>query len=145
MDNKIGTYRTIDTHGKSQIELILQVYDGAIAAYTSAKTAYEAGEMERGYELLEKAKKFITHLYTTLNSEKGGEIANNLEKIYSFILNETNVLEATKESAKFDDIIIILSNLRDGWSELRKMQIGEASAEEKKKEAKPLDSLSITA
>lgn len=145
MDNKIGTYRTIDTHGKSQIELILQVYDGAIAAYNSAKSSYESDDMEQGYQQLEKAKKFVTHLYTTLDAEKGGEIAVNLQKIYSFVLNETNVLEATKESAKFDDIIIILSNLRDGWSQLRNMEKQQAKDAVSKTENSTVASLSVTA
>ena len=37
MDGKLGTYHTIETHGKSQFELIIKVYDGAIAAYRSAQ------------------------------------------------------------------------------------------------------------
>ena len=37
MDGQIGTYRTMETHGKSQLDLILQVYNGAILAYETAR------------------------------------------------------------------------------------------------------------
>ncbi len=145
MENKIGTYRTVDFHGKSQLELLIKVYDGAINSYRTAKKEYLAKNLEAGYAQLEKAKKFITHLYTTLDHEKGGEVAASLDKIYVFILNETNVLEATKESSKIDDIIDILDSLRSGWSELKENQEADDIKESGTKDLKNKKELSITA
>jgi flagellin-specific chaperone FliS len=73
MDGKLSTYRTIDTLGKSQVDLILQVYDGAIAAFRAAAEHYVSGELQGGYEQLERARKLLVHLYTTLDQGKGGE------------------------------------------------------------------------
>lgn len=145
MDNKIGTYRAVDFHGKSQLELLIQVYDGAINSYKTAKKEYEANNLEAGYVQLEKAKKFITHLYTTLDHKKGGEVAESLEKIYVFVLNETNVLEATKESSKFDDIVYILGNLRSGWSELKNIQVASDRENSQTANSETKKELSITA
>jgi len=122
MEGTIKTYRTIDTHGKSQLDLIIQVYDGALGSYRKAKEHYVNNDLQAGYEQLERAKRFLVHLYTTLDNEKGGQIADNLGQLYSFAISETDVVIATKELSKIDDIISIIDNLRSGWAELRTQQ-----------------------
>ena len=121
MDGTVATYRAVDTHGKSQLELILQVYDGALAAYREAAQFYQKQAFNAGYESLEKAKRFVVHLYTTLNPEKGGQIAEQLSKLYAYLVNQTNVVEATKDLTQIDDIISVLENLRLGWAGLKEM------------------------
>ena len=128
MDGPLKSYETVDTLGKSQLELVIKVYDGAIAAYSAAAECYRKEEYQTGYEHLEKAKTFVVHLYTTLDNEQGGEIADNLSKLYSFIVNQTNVVEATKDLSDIDDIISVLTNLRAGWSELKQQDAKPAPA-----------------
>jgi len=117
-----SAYRKTDTQGKSQLDLVIQVYDGALDAYREAKDCYQRENFQEGYERLEKGKRFLVHLFTTLDFDRGGEVAQQLGQLYSFCINETNVLEATKETAKIDDIINVLNNLREGWSGLRRQQ-----------------------
>lgn len=119
MDGRIRAYQTTDTLGNSQIDLILKVYDGAIMAYRKATEKYENKNFSEGYEQLQKAKKFITHLYTTLDLKKGGDIAANLGKLYAFIINQTNVAESTKETSLLIANIELLDNLRSSWAELK--------------------------
>ena len=122
MDAKLDTYRTIDTHGKSQIDLILKVYDGALNEYRICREAVDKGESHRLRPHLEKASKFITHLYTTLDPEKGGGIAANLGHLYAHVLQLTDQVAATKEIEKIDDIISILGNLREGWAGIKEQE-----------------------
>jgi flagellar protein FliS len=95
MDDKLAAYRKADTLSKSQIDLILQVYDGAIAALKAAAVSYRNGDMQAGYEQLQRAKRFVTHLYTTLDPEAGGTVAENLGKLYAFVINQTNIAAAS--------------------------------------------------
>lgn len=118
MDAKVKAYQTSDTLGKSQLELVIKVYDGAISAYKQASTSIQNNELEKSREELEKAKKFVTHLFTTLDMEKGGDIAQQLSQLYAFVINQTNIIEATKDLKEIDDIINVLDNLRQGWVEL---------------------------
>ena len=122
MNDNLETYRTIDTLGKSKLELVIKVYDGAIAAFSAAGECYKKNENGAGYEQTEKARKFITHLYTTLDNEKGGEIAENLGRLYEFIISQSYMFEATKDSKLIDDIIGILKELRTGWAGIQDEQ-----------------------
>lgn len=122
MGGQVETYQQVDTMGKSQLDLVIKVYDGAIKALKDAKSAYEKNDNQEGYEQMERVRKFITHLYTTLDPEKGGEIAEQLGKLYAFVINEISVIEATKDLAKIDDNITVLNNLRSGWTELKQQE-----------------------
>lgn len=119
MQDKLGAYRQADTLGKSQLDLILQVYDGAIQAFKGATQHYGAEEFQQGFDCLEKAKRFVTHLYTTLDFENGGEVAENLGRMYAFILNEANVAQSTKNLTQLDKLSDMLNNLREGWAALK--------------------------
>lgn len=122
MDTKLESYRTTDTLGKSPVDLVVKVYDGAIAAYNSAITHYENDESNDGFDELQKARKFVTHLYTTLNTDGGGDIAENLGKLYTLILTQTDIAEATKDRELIGTNVDLLQNLRDGWIGISEQQ-----------------------
>ena len=118
MNQKVQSYITSDTLGKSVPELIIKVYDGAINNLSDASRFYQSEELTRGYDALEKAKRFIVHLYTTLDMEKGGEIADRLSKLYVFILEQINIAQATGNQNIMKESMVILKNIREGWSQL---------------------------
>ena len=122
MDGKLSTYRTIDTLGKSQIDLILQVYDGALGAFKAAGEHYGNNELQGGYEQLERARKFLVHLYTTLNQEGGQEVASNLAKLYTFMICQIDAVEANHDASLIASNITILENLRAAWADLREQE-----------------------
>ncbi|HUV30198.1 MAG TPA: flagellar export chaperone FliS [Acidobacteriota bacterium] len=119
MENALNAYRRTDTMGKSQLDLIVQVYDGAVSAYTAAVESYEANDLQQGHEHLEHARRFVTHLYTTLDFERGGEIAERLGALYAFLINQTDLVQATKDLSVIHSNIKILKNIREGWVGIR--------------------------
>ena len=122
MDNRLKAYQRTGTLGKSQIDLVLQVYDGAIAAFTAAGECYKKSELIEGYEQLQRARKFVTHLYTTLDFDKGLEVAENLGKLYAFLISQTDLAVATKDQAVILGNVKVLRKLREGWSGIRNQE-----------------------
>lgn len=132
MDIKLESYRTADTLGKSPVELVIKVYDGAIKSFTAAQEHYKREDSDEGYDELQKARKFVTHLYTTLNMEKGGDIAKNLGKLYTLILTHTDLAQSTRDLELINTNIALLSNLREGWigiSNQQKVAPGKVASE----------------
>jgi len=118
MGNGLEKYRTMDTLGKSAPELVVQVYDGAISNLKEAIGLYKDDKYPEAHDKMEKAKKFVVHLYTTLDEENGGEIAKNLSKLYAFVIEQINFVEATKSLDVIQDSLVVLGNIRDGWAQL---------------------------
>lgn len=125
----IKNYKTAETLGSTQLELILQVYDGALQALAHACKAYRVEQFDAGYNELEKARRFVTHLYTTLNLEEGGEVAANLAQLYTFVIGEIDSGQATKDVEQLDNVSTVLRNVRDGWAELREQVEGSTKQE----------------
>ena len=122
MKSKLKVHERANTLGLSQLESILKVFDGALGSYKKAKVYFQTNKLNEGSEELEKAKKFVTRLHTTLDSAKSREIAKKLGNLYNYVINQTNLAQATKELKIIDDNISVLGNLREGWSYLQRKQ-----------------------
>ena len=122
MNDKLEAYRYADTMGKSPLDLIITVYDGALKALRTATEHYRNKKNQDGYNEIQKARRMVTHLYTTLDTEKGGQVAANLGKMYSWVIAQLSVIEATKDIEQIEAVVSALNNLRSGWVELKARQ-----------------------
>ena len=99
-----------------------------------------------GFASLEKAQRFVTHLFTTLDHENGGEVAQNLSRMYAYIINETEGVKGTKDTEKLNAIIKILGNIRAGWAGLRDSGVsGTKKAPQAATETAAADGFVVTA
>jgi len=137
MNNQAKAYQQTNILGKNQLDLIIQVYDGIIKEFSDARAALEKKDNGSAYNHLEKAKKFLTHLYTTLDTDKGGEIAERLGEMYAFVINEINVIEAVKDPARIDDNMTIVNNLRMGWVDLKEQMATQSGPQREPAVAAP--------
>lgn len=119
MESKLGTYQTIDTLGKSQLDLILKVYDGAIGAFKEAEAGLRAADHQKADDQLERARRFMVHLYTTLNEEEGAEIAQSLSRLYTYLICQIDVASATRDADVVISCVRVLENLREGWTGIK--------------------------
>ncbi|MCP4567839.1 MAG: flagellar export chaperone FliS [FCB group bacterium] len=106
----------------SQVELILHVYQGSIGFMKSAKADFQEDRLVEGRAACEKARKCIVHLYTTLDMEKGQEIANYLSQLYAYIIQQLDLITASKSIEQIDDVINVLQTLKDGWENIKEQQ-----------------------
>ena len=69
---------------------------------------------------LESAKAIAAFeiLRSSLNFENGGEIAKNLEQIYSYSLNQLHLVIKDDKEYELDSVISIISSLVDAWSSI---------------------------
>jgi flagellar protein FliS len=119
MKQNLEAYRHADTMGRSPVDLILMVYDGAIKAMRSAADCYDRKENQAGYDEIQNAKRMVTHLYTTLDREQGGQVAEHLGKMYTWVISQLFILEATKNIDQLGQVIEVMGNLRSGWETLK--------------------------
>ena len=57
-------------------------------------------------------------LKSSLNFEDGGEIAKNLEQIYSYSLNQLHLVIKDNKEYELDSVISIINSLVDAWSSI---------------------------
>ena len=119
MKTGCDTYQKINTMSMSQLELILAVYRGTIGYLEQAKKLFTENDYSAGRTACDRARKCMVHLYTTLDMEKGGEIARYLGGLYAYAIEQLDLAVASKANGRLDDIIGVFVNLKDGWEQLR--------------------------
>lgn len=98
------------------IELLLQ---NAISNIETAKQCFGADAIERRGKALTKATEIISYLRGTLDLEKGGEVAVNLDNLYFYVEEQLINAHADEDSSVLDHLSLILSDLLDTWVQIR--------------------------
>ncbi len=130
MNRQLASYQKAQVSGASQRDLIVMCYKGGIKYLNDARQKLDAGDINGFSDLIEKAHRVIFHLYTTLDMEQGGEIAQRLGDLYVYMINQLYLLNATKKVELFDNLIKIMSTLKEGWENLDARAV-QAEAESK--------------
>ena len=130
MKKALASYQKNQVAGMSQKEMIVLLYTGSLKFLEQAGEELEKGNAEGFADRVERVHRIVYHLYTTLDFDKGGEIAEKLGSLYSFVISQLYVLNSTRNPAIIADIKEILTNLKDGWQNLGQESTGTANAPE---------------
>lgn len=100
--------------------LVVMLYDGAITFLEQAKQEIEVRNYAKKGILISQALDIISELDGSLNTERGGEIAQNLHKLYMYC--STRLLQANlkMDITLINEVIGILSSFRSAFSEISK-------------------------
>jgi flagellar protein FliS len=99
----------------SPMQLVCMLYDGAIKFANLAITGIKESNIEKKTVNIIKTEKIINELRISLNFDKGGEIAANLDKLYDFIYTYLIEANANEDISKLEHVVKILSTLRESW------------------------------
>lgn len=101
------------------------LYDKAIASLRETIQAIEAGDIQRRWSANNLAQQIVETLWATLDLENGGEIAANLERLYSFMLRHLSNVDLKNDPKPAQDVIDLLEPLRQSWHELARQKEAE--------------------
>ncbi|OMH30015.1 flagellar export chaperone FliS [Motiliproteus sp. MSK22-1] len=101
--------------GASPHQLISMLLDGAQVALTRAKGLIERKDIEGRSQQLNKVADILHGLLGSLDQEKGGEVAANLESLYDYMIRR--VMEANRDNdiEAIDEVARLLGEIKSGW------------------------------
>lgn len=100
--------------------LVAMLYEGSIRFLNQALNALTAKDWHRAHGNIVRAQNIVSELNVSLDKQKGGEIAGNLEKIYGYINDRLVEANIKKDPKKISECISILSDLNSAWYEVAK-------------------------
>ncbi len=122
MHHAIAQYRKLDVTSRvesaSPQELVQLLFDGALAKLQAAKGCIERGDLEGRSAALNSAVSIVEGLQGSLDLDKGGPLASNLDGLYSYILrllwqaNRDNNGQAVVECTR------LLGTVSEAWATL---------------------------
>ena len=102
----------------NRVELIQMLFDGLIDSLSAARGHIERQSIEDKSKALTRASRIVVGLQAALDLDKGGELAANLNELYSYIVrrllhvNVHNDLEALKE------VHSLVTEVREAWRQV---------------------------
>jgi len=130
--NKAMHYQKIQVTTADRLKLVVMLYDGAISYLKTAIKYLEENDMAAKGIYISKAQDIIDELNNSLNMNEGGEIASTLRKIYNFLYFYLVKANLKKDPKMIQEVIDILSSLRDAWDEISKKKFEEEEKTEEK-------------
>lgn len=100
-------------------ELMLILYRGAVQRIQSAAGHMKEGRIQERVADLNKAQDMILELKVTLNFEKGGDIARQLDRLYGYMLRRLVEANARQDVEGLQEVARLLKTLISGWEGAR--------------------------
>ncbi len=116
--NGSRNYQTQQIMTASPARLVAMLYGKAIVCLKDAIAAIKAGDIEKRWKSNSAAQEIIAHLLSTLDVEKGGEVGQNLEQLYCFMLRQLPQVDFKNDPKVAEGIIGLLEPLARSWEEL---------------------------
>lgn len=120
-NNPYQAYHRTQVETASQGALILMLFDGAIKFSKTALQGLINNNYEVSNENILRAQAIIQELISTLDREKGGELAQNLYRIYDYIYWRMINANIKKSSDILTEVLEKLIDLRQTWKEVIKV------------------------
>lgn len=130
MSNPYRNYFENQVRTASPERIMIMLYDGAIRFLRQARQALEQGDRVEKLKKVSRAVAIITELANTLDFEKGGEVAENLDGLYWFMIRELTRGNTRNDGNPIDVSENILLELREGWVQAVEKKQGGAEHDE---------------
>ena len=106
---------TTGVSGADNVQLIQMLFDGLIESLATAR-----GHMERGYiteksKSLSRAGRIVVGLQGALDFEKGGDIARNLNDLYSYVTRRLFHVNANNDLEALQEVHNLMNEIRSAW------------------------------
>jgi len=115
-----GAQAYLSTHiaTTDQGQLLLMLYDGALKFLAQAREKILARDMAGKGVLISRAIDIVNELAASLNMEKGGTLADNLNNLYFLCTARLLQANVKLDVEQLDSVVSILSGLRSAYAQI---------------------------
>ena len=116
--NGLRSYQTNDISTSSQGQLILMMYEGAIQSIQQAMDCMSRKDVSGQSRHILKTQDIINELSLALDLKQGGEVAQTLERLYQFSLQQLIQANITSDPVHLESVLKVLSPLQEAWTRI---------------------------
>jgi len=98
------------------IELVRMLYEGAIQSIGEARRQLNAGDIRARSGAITKAAGILAELVSSLDHERGGEIAKRLNCLYDYMLQRLADANREQVEAPLIEVAGLLASLDQAWA-----------------------------
>ncbi|WP_237711149.1 flagellar export chaperone FliS [Oceanimonas sp. GK1] len=115
-------YKSVALDSQKQVaspyQVVKMLLAGALERMAKARVAIENKDYAERGELLTATLLILAELRMSLDHEAGGEIANNLENLYEFMMNELVQANSNNDAERLESVSSLLRGIKEGWDSI---------------------------
>jgi len=100
------------------VGLVKLLYERAIDRLRQAREFLAEGKIRERAEAISRAMEIVLELQSSLDLERGGEIARNLAQLYAYIQERLVEANARQRREALEEALQLLLILYEGWNEI---------------------------
>lgn len=116
--NAHSAYQSVQITTTDRGRLLLMMYEGAIKFLKQAKAGLESNDMAKFCRFLSKGQAIIAELMNTLDFEKGGTIARDLDRLYDFMLFYLTEANLYRDPKRITRVIGLIDTVYSAYKEI---------------------------
>ena len=130
-----------EVEGASPHRLVQMLMDGALARLATVRGAIERNDMAVKCSQIGLVVDIVQSLQASLDHEKGGDVAVQLEQLYDYIIRRLLLAHRHNDIEGVEEVRQLLSEIKAGWDAIAPAATSPGQAEE----ASPVRLKAITA
>lgn len=116
--NAASTYLQQEVLSESPLARVARLYEMAALEITRARAALGKGDVAAKGRAVHRACNCLSLLQTSLDLERGGDVAKNLDRLYHYLIDRMTRSHIDNDDAGFAEVAGHLSELGAAWREV---------------------------
>ena len=104
--------------GAQGAQLTQMLFDGLVDAMVTLRGHILPQSVAAKAAQVNKVQRIVLGLQSTLDFERGGEIARNLDELYSYVMRRLVHVHADNDLDALDEVTDVIREIRDAWRTL---------------------------
>ena len=117
MQTAYQNYKKQEVEGATKGQIVVLLFEGTIKFLRKASKAIDEDNIQEAHNNIVKAENILYELMSTLNMD-AGEIADNLMRLYDFMIWQLIEANRDKDKNKVESVIELLLPLCDAWKQI---------------------------
>ena len=99
----------------NNVQLIQMLFDGLLESLSTARGHILHNNIQEKSKAIARASRIVLGLQGALDFEKGGDLASNLNELYSYVTRRLFHVNAQNDLVVLDEIYGLMKEIRDAW------------------------------
>jgi flagellar protein FliS len=122
------SYLQTDVQSATPLTLVVRLYDAAVGSAATAHDAMVRRDIPARRAAINRLMDIIAELQNTLDLERGGKIATDLDGLYTYLLSRLLDAISRQDARPVEEVQRILTTLRGAWQEIARQQAAKVAS-----------------
>ncbi len=116
----MGQYKQVETRvgvdSADPHQLIVMLFDGVLERIAIAKGAIHRNDIEEKGQKIGRAIAILDGLRAALNSDLGGDISDNLDRLYDYMQRRLFEANLNSDVLALDEVADLIKEIKSAWA-----------------------------